>query len=1075
MNRRKRTASGVLAVLLLFTMVATCLTPQCVNADVESTPTETIVGGEQQNPTETAGTENGTEAVVEQTAAEETKTLTTEEPTATEETKTLTAEGQTAAEENKTLTTEEPTAAEGNETEAVVGSTATEETTAGESGDAEQTGTSRYDTAAPEIQAVTFELINGKDATTATTESSVKITVTAIDDTDVYSVNFNVRVTPEDKSYSYYTAGGWYRADNEDSQQGWTVDGHTYTYELSLANMDYDGYVYLSSVWVEDANKNITYYQDDNDKAPVGMDYGFRLLGKDKVPQETYTESKTFSVESAGVYKEDGITPYQMGDVITPGTTVVYRVTTKDTLPVDTIELYLCADLDNVDASEWLYLTRQEDTNIYEAKFTFTADMYPTAWKANHLYYYDQTDQISYYAYSWSNNFPKVAELILKNGDTVVYPTISYLSTTVFSYDDQSLSEGSFGYDYYASKTYKQTVPKFSKLTKVVTLPEAPTYKIDGKSVPSDWYVYEWQYDSETNTSAYVCKGKADDYIITDNDSLTIVAKADGYEVAQIVYPVEYNDFDYMGNAYAYEWVEENADEELVKKITESYKDKCTKGLGDITFYVSGINYDNCIQINYKAEKAYINLYGRCVFESAEGLDWANFLMSSDYYDPATVTVDDLIKKFDDKVSEKVQGAEFKGWAIDEEAIKYELEDVQNNGGIYDFTGAYAQYDKDVVAASYYQKDSNGNWSYLGSNAAFYENGTSKDVILADLQKKTIGGYTNWTLNDTYNDSFATYYTFVTDGTKAAGSSSGSTQTSGSTSTNTGSTQTSTGTTADTSSTTKTEYKAEAAKTDVTTGTDGKIAVNSTVSFDTQSTTTENGKTQLSDTAVTAVTDLIKDTVKEAATQTTNGTVATPTVKVSMADATVIPTDILNAAKGQDVNVEFVMTDDNGQEYSWTINGNSIKDSNLKEVNLKVNKGTSNVPSAIVNSTVGDQPTVQLNLEDHGLFGFTADLRTYVGKEYAGQYANLYYYTNGRLEIQYSCAVDADGYTTLRFTHASDYVIAIGKQAEVPTANTSLSGSPKTGDTNSTGLFVMIFAVGCIAFAGAAVYRRKRA
>jgi LPXTG-motif cell wall-anchored protein len=98
-----------------------------------------------------------------------------------------------------------------------------------------------------------------------------------------------------------------------------------------------------------------------------------------------------------------------------------------------------------------------------------------------------------------------------------------------------------------------------------------------------------------------------------------------------------------------------------------------------------------------------------------------------------------------------------------------------------------------------------------------------------------------------------------------------------------------------------------------------------------------------------------------------------------------------------------------------------------------------------------------------------------VGKEYAGQYANLYYYTNGRLEIQYSCAVDADGYTTLRFTHASDYVIAIGKQAEVPTANTSLSGSPKTGDTNSTGLFVMIFAVGCIAFAGAAVYRRKRA
>jgi hypothetical protein len=125
-------------------------------------------------------------------------------------------------------------------------------------------------------------------------------------------------------------------------------------------------------------------------------------------------------------------------------------------------------------------------------------------------------------------------------------------------------------------------------------------------------------------------------------------------------------------------------------------------------------------------------------------------------------------------------------------------------------------------------------------------------------------------------------------------------------------------------------------------------------------------------------------------------------------------------------------------------------------------------------AVVGDQPTIRLTLADHGQFGFTADLHIYVGTDYAGKYANLYYYADGRLTIQNSCPVDADGYTTLSFTHASDYVIAIGEQVEVPDANTNLSDSPKTGDTGKVGLFAVIFAAGCVAFAGAA-YRRKRA
>jgi LPXTG-motif cell wall-anchored protein len=131
----------------------------------------------------------------------------------------------------------------------------------------------------------------------------------------------------------------------------------------------------------------------------------------------------------------------------------------------------------------------------------------------------------------------------------------------------------------------------------------------------------------------------------------------------------------------------------------------------------------------------------------------------------------------------------------------------------------------------------------------------------------------------------------------------------------------------------------------------------------------------------------------------------------------------------------------------------------------------------------GDSATVQLNLADHGLFGFTADLHIYVGTEYVGKYANLYYYTNGRLELQTSKKVEADGYATFSFTHASDYVIVIGEDkssentaaSNVPTANTDVKKSPDTGDFNNAGLFMIIMIGGFAAIAGAVFYRRKRA
>lgn len=67
--------------------------------------------------------------------------------------------------------------------------------------------------------------------------------------------------------------------------------------------------------------------------------------------------------------------------------------------------------------------------------------------------------------------------------------------------------------------------------------------------------------------------------------------------------------------------------------------------------------------------------------------------------------------------------------------------------------------------------------------------------------------------------------------------------------------------------------------------------------------------------------------------------VKTPTVEVDMGDATVVPVEILEAAKGSDIDVVLKM-----DGYSWTINGKDIKAANLKEINLEVELNANAIP-----------------------------------------------------------------------------------------------------------------------------------
>ena len=169
-------------------------------------------------------------------------------------------------------------------------------------------------------------------------------------------------------------------------------------------------------------------------------------------------------------------------------------------------------------------------------------------------------------------------------------------------------------------------------------------------------------------------------------------------------------------------------------------------------------------------------------------------------------------------------------------------------------------------------------------------------------------------------------------------------------------------------------------------------------------------------------------------------------IDVDMGKATVVPKDILEAAKGKDVDVVLKM---NG--YSWTINGKDILSSNLKDIDLAVTTNTNNIPGNVISSIAGNNPVQQLSLAYSGDFGFKADLTLNVGANYAGKYGNLYYYdSTGRMVFMNAGAIGADGNVTLGFSHASEYAIVISDTQGVNADNKTVTTTPAKASTAKT-------------------------
>ena len=159
-----------------------------------------------------------------------------------------------------------------------------------------------------------------------------------------------------------------------------------------------------------------------------------------------------------------------------------------------------------------------------------------------------------------------------------------------------------------------------------------------------------------------------------------------------------------------------------------------------------------------------------------------------------------------------------------------------------------------------------------------------------------------------------------------------------------------------------------------------------------------------------------------------------------MSQTQVISKDVLEEARGKNIEIVLDMGD-----YTWTINGKNITGADLTDVNLKVVFDEQEIPQTTLDGVVQNRSYRTVTLEYDGPFGFSADLSFEVGAEHKGKYVNLYYYNeeDQSLEFQNSGVVDANGYTKHTFTHASSYVAVISDGMAEYYEDTTVDKAPK--------------------------------
>lgn len=136
---------------------------------------------------------------------------------------------------------------------------------------------------------------------------------------------------------------------------------------------------------------------------------------------------------------------------------------------------------------------------------------------------------------------------------------------------------------------------------------------------------------------------------------------------------------------------------------------------------------------------------------------------------------------------------------------------------------------------------------------------------------------------------------------------------------------------------------------------------------------------------------------------------------------TTVETYDLEQIQGKDKNITI---EEDG--YTWTINGKDIETIPEQNLSLAITKNPDTLDSQSVSVFFGNTVASKFSIEHSGDFGFISILDYYIGPEYAGKHANLFYAkSDGTFEFMEGVLVDEAGFASYHFSHASDYVIAV--------------------------------------------------
>lgn len=125
--------------------------------------------------------------------------------------------------------------------------------------------------------------------------------------------------------------------------------------------------------------------------------------------------------------------------------------------------------------------------------------------------------------------------------------------------------------------------------------------------------------------------------------------------------------------------------------------------------------------------------------------------------------------------------------------------------------------------------------------------------------------------------------------------------------------------------------------------------------------------------------------------------------------------------KGKDKTIKVEEPD-----YTWTINGKDILTVPEGNISLKITPNPEGFSDTGVDAFFGDTELLKFNIEHSGEFGFTAVLDYKLGQQYADKFANLFYVVgDGTFEYMGHAVVTEEGVGTFRFSHSSDYILAI--------------------------------------------------